>query len=215
MPDTTSQSLSEAEIEALALEHEAFGFGRVDDHGCSTHGFDPEGLRAFATALLAKQREMDAKAEPTAFIERNIDGEEDLVWSCDEELDGLLYVYQPLFTHPPAAQDREPMTDEDAWEIAMRKCGLLHSDVLHMSRKQVVALAREVERFTVPQPTPQERQDAARLHTVLEVFGKREDNMPLTDAERRMLAAFDERGSYTARMKLSAIDEAMSKETQR
>lgn len=47
--------ISDERIEALAVEHEAFGFGRADFRGLSTHGFDPEGLRAFARAVLAAQ----------------------------------------------------------------------------------------------------------------------------------------------------------------
>lgn len=39
-----------------------------------------------------------------------------------------------------------PLTDEDFWLLAMRKCGVLHSDVLHMSRKQVVALGHAIAR---------------------------------------------------------------------
>lgn len=46
-------SLTDERVEALAVEHEAFGFGRVGDKGLSIHGFEPEGLRAFARALAA------------------------------------------------------------------------------------------------------------------------------------------------------------------
>lgn len=42
--------LTEAEIEAIAIEHEDFGFCRIDN-GISTHGFNPEGLMAFARAI--------------------------------------------------------------------------------------------------------------------------------------------------------------------
>lgn len=38
------KELSEEQIEKIALEHEAFGFGKVDHHGLTTHGFDPAGL---------------------------------------------------------------------------------------------------------------------------------------------------------------------------
>jgi hypothetical protein len=47
--------MTDERIEALALEHEAFGLGRLDKRGLTTHGFDPEGLRNFARALLAAQ----------------------------------------------------------------------------------------------------------------------------------------------------------------
>ncbi len=70
---------------------------------------------------------------------------------------------------------------------------------------QAAPSAGEVER---------DRKDAERLRTVLEVFGKREDNIPLTNAERCMLAAFDERGSYTIAMKIAAIDAALSHKEQ-
>lgn len=46
--------LSDEEIEKLAVEHEAFGFGRVDERGLTTHGFDPDGLRDFARAILSR-----------------------------------------------------------------------------------------------------------------------------------------------------------------
>jgi hypothetical protein len=51
--------------------------------------------------------------------------------------------------------------------------------------------------------------DTARLNVVLDTFGKREDNMPLTPAERGLIVAFTDRGSYTKGMKLSAIDDAV------
>lgn len=43
--------LSDEQIEALAVEHEAFGFGRVDAQGLTTHGFDPDGLHKFCRAI--------------------------------------------------------------------------------------------------------------------------------------------------------------------
>jgi hypothetical protein len=46
------QPLTEEEIEQLALQHEDFGFGRVDERGLTTHGFDPDGLRSFVTAAM-------------------------------------------------------------------------------------------------------------------------------------------------------------------
>jgi hypothetical protein len=47
-------SLTEQEIEALALTHEDFGFGLADSEGIQTHGFNPEGLEAFVRAIEAK-----------------------------------------------------------------------------------------------------------------------------------------------------------------
>jgi hypothetical protein len=42
------------EIETLAVEHESFGFGKIETDGLTVHGFDPEGLLAFVTALAQK-----------------------------------------------------------------------------------------------------------------------------------------------------------------
>ena len=47
------RALTDEEIEALAVKHEAFGFGQVDKRGLTTPGFDPDGLRAFTRAVLA------------------------------------------------------------------------------------------------------------------------------------------------------------------
>lgn len=41
------------DIEKLAVKHEAFGFGRVDAKGYTTHGFDPDGLCDFVNELRA------------------------------------------------------------------------------------------------------------------------------------------------------------------
>jgi hypothetical protein len=43
--------LTEEQIEKLAVEYEAFGFGLADSHAPSTHGFDPDGLVAFVRAV--------------------------------------------------------------------------------------------------------------------------------------------------------------------
>jgi hypothetical protein len=43
--------LTDARIEELAKDHEAFGFGLVDAKGFTTHGFDPKGIGAFARAV--------------------------------------------------------------------------------------------------------------------------------------------------------------------
>lgn len=51
--------------------------------------------------------------------------------------------------------------------------------------------------------------DTVRLNKLLDTFGKREDNMPLTEAEQALIAAFDDRGNYTKRMKLACIDRAI------
>jgi hypothetical protein len=59
--------LTDAEIEALAKDHEAFGFGLVDKKGFTTHGFDPEGMGAFARAVEAAVLARIAQAEPAAW----------------------------------------------------------------------------------------------------------------------------------------------------
>jgi hypothetical protein len=48
---TNDSILTTEEIEALAIEHEDFGFGRVDQHEISTHGFNPQGLIDFVKAI--------------------------------------------------------------------------------------------------------------------------------------------------------------------
>lgn len=65
MTDTKTPSPSDAEIETLAVEYEAFGFGRVDDKGLTTHGFDPDGLGNFVRAILDRWGAQPA-GEPTA-----------------------------------------------------------------------------------------------------------------------------------------------------
>ena len=45
--------ISAKQIEGLAVKHEDFGFGSVDAQGCTTHGFGPDGLIAFARELLS------------------------------------------------------------------------------------------------------------------------------------------------------------------
>lgn len=53
--------LTDERIEQLAIEHEDFGFGRVDDYGISTHGFNPKGLRDFARAIESEVKGGGAK----------------------------------------------------------------------------------------------------------------------------------------------------------
>ena len=118
MPDTTSKSLSEAEILAVA----ATALGR------RPYTYEV----AFAEALLAKQREMDAKAEPDAWLHkyrRTWGGESyemaDLAEpkSPPEPRENFKWIgADPLFLHPPAAQDREPMTDAMVLRAARELC---------------------------------------------------------------------------------------------
>lgn len=53
--------MTDQEIENIAVKHEAFGFGMVDNHGYTTHGFDPEGLRGFVEELKALWEKDDTR----------------------------------------------------------------------------------------------------------------------------------------------------------
>lgn len=53
--------VTDAQIEALAIEYEAFGFGAVDARGLTTHGFNPDGLRSFARALIDAAMQKDTQ----------------------------------------------------------------------------------------------------------------------------------------------------------
>jgi hypothetical protein len=56
--------MDEKAIEAIAVKHEAFGFGLVDANGLTTHGFDPDGLAAFVREVAeeaVKQERADAE----------------------------------------------------------------------------------------------------------------------------------------------------------
>ncbi|MDR6768666.1 hypothetical protein J2W88_003970 [Acidovorax delafieldii] len=53
--------LSEKELEALAVNHEEFGFGQVDPGGLTLHGFGPDGLRAFIAIVRRDALEEAAK----------------------------------------------------------------------------------------------------------------------------------------------------------
>jgi hypothetical protein len=54
-------NITDEQIEKIAVKHEAFGFGRVDVKGLTTHGFDPDGLAAFVRELLALQPSASAE----------------------------------------------------------------------------------------------------------------------------------------------------------
>jgi len=49
----SAKPLTDEQIEEMAITHEDFGFGQVDSHGISTHGFSGDGLRKFARAVEA------------------------------------------------------------------------------------------------------------------------------------------------------------------
>lgn len=50
--------MTDVEIEELALEHEAGGFGPVGHEGLTAHDFDPDGLRAFVKAIEAQSNKL-------------------------------------------------------------------------------------------------------------------------------------------------------------
>lgn len=49
---TTDNMPTGIDIEAIAVEHEAFGFGQIGAEGLTVHGLEPEGLQAFVNALM-------------------------------------------------------------------------------------------------------------------------------------------------------------------
>lgn len=56
-------------------------------------------------------------------------------------------------TDSPSPQSREAApSDEELNDLAMRCCGVLHGDVLHMDRRQRIAFARAVLAATLPSP---------------------------------------------------------------
>ena len=51
---------SMADIERIAVKHEDFGFGKIDNYGISTHGFNPNGLTSFVNELLRSKCDVTA-----------------------------------------------------------------------------------------------------------------------------------------------------------
>lgn len=72
--------LTDEQIEKIAVENEAFGFGRVDEKGITTHGFEPEGLRDFVRAVV----EAAVKAERERCAKVCLDMQEG--WPSDDHL---------------------------------------------------------------------------------------------------------------------------------
>ena len=58
--------MTDIEIEELALEHEAGGFGPVGHEGLTAHDFDPDGLRAFVKAIEAQSNKLREAAQEVA-----------------------------------------------------------------------------------------------------------------------------------------------------
>ena len=117
MPDTTSQSLSDTEIVAVR-KAQVGRYGNCDPS--KPYADSIAFARAVEAAILAKQREMDAKAEPDAWLHkyRRTGGGESYEMadladpkSPPEPRENFEWIgADPLSLHPPAAQDREPMT---------------------------------------------------------------------------------------------------------
>lgn len=77
---TAPVSLTDAKIEELAIKHESFGFGQAGKKSkLSIHGFEPEGLREFARALLAAAP-APIQQVPTliAYVATDLDGHYDV-----------------------------------------------------------------------------------------------------------------------------------------
>lgn len=108
---------TDAELEALAVEHEAFGFGLADKQGLSTHGFDPDGLRSFARAVLAKFGTPPAVAgEPVAEVISTNGPEAE--FTCE-----MLHGHVPalgavvyLTPQPTQAQAGAPLVSPEQWQ---------------------------------------------------------------------------------------------------
>ena len=109
---------TDAELEALAVEHEAFGFGLADKQGLSTHGFDPDGLRSFARAVLAKWGTPPAVAgEPVAWLVCTEEGDPDMVFL--DRLEACQYCEdddppKPLYLAAPPTAQAEGWSEGDS-----------------------------------------------------------------------------------------------------
>jgi hypothetical protein len=68
-------------------------------------------------AALSEQLDAMGKGEAVAYIQTQKGGEVELVWDKDEELEGELYAYSPLYAAPKALA---PLTDEQIDEIWLR-----------------------------------------------------------------------------------------------
>lgn len=159
MPDTTSQSLSEAEIDAL--ERDAF----ASTNQTALTPLCRHWFRKGVSAILAKQRELDAKAEPASDLAQRC--REIIKWQDTGILKGKALrtfaskqrwaddvhaltiaervtareAFDFIASHPPAAQDREPMTEE---QIASAMTG---QDPIGISFDALCRIARAIERF--------------------------------------------------------------------
>ncbi len=78
-------------------------YQQQDAHGLAV---DAELFRAVSRLVAAQAL---PAAEPVAFVQKSAH-ESELVWSKDEELEGLIYDYEPLFAAPQAAQQAAQAT---------------------------------------------------------------------------------------------------------
>ncbi len=141
---------TDAELEALAVEHEAFGFGRADKQGLSTHGFDPDGLQKFARAVLAKWGTPPAVAgEPVAW-EATVPGYIKYVTQSRYERFSAIAKsgYKPFkcssCTTPQPTQAQAgavPLTDEQLAEIMRETWGCAS-----IAPRHAIGFARAIER---------------------------------------------------------------------
>ena len=85
-------------------------------------------------AALESTERLAGGGEPVAFIQRqrsstDNDIDEELVWHKDEELEGVLYEYQPLYTTPPPQAERVPQDSELLdWLSTERGSNLISDD---------------------------------------------------------------------------------------
>jgi len=78
--------LTDEQIERAAIAHEDFGFGKVDAHGITTHGFNPDGLRAFVRTIEAETLKAHQQAIEAAVLAER----EACAQLCDKFKEGSL-----------------------------------------------------------------------------------------------------------------------------
>ncbi len=82
--------------------------------------------------------------EPVAFIQVDRHGEEELLWTKDDELEGVLYGYTPLYTHPSPTDLRAEY--ERGLEDAEKVCEAEWSNVAEkMYGKECAAAIRALK----------------------------------------------------------------------
>lgn len=174
--------LTDERIETLAVKHEAFGFGRVDERGLSTHGFDPDGLRDFARAIAAEVADQGEAVAWFAFADNN--GPVPLeLYGWDEKacrhavlmsaratgwkgtIEGYLlargWTIRPLYTRPAAPGEVELLTTQEIKEVFFPILGHAYTCSYLMQQLAVAyqqALVKK-NRLTVSAPSPKGDQE--------------------------------------------------------